>query len=110
MFGDASADNRRHAEPSGTLGCFDSRDSYSDDPDHAGFPTAGGVRLVTANRHRFGPPSAPVSMRCPAVSNSDWRRPGNGHFVVMVKHVSSVYLPVDGKNFGETMRLASVRF
>jgi hypothetical protein len=114
VFGEAPADHRYHFEPIGTLGWVDSRNSRIDDLDHEVFLAAGGVRLVAANRHWFlSEQLAATSGRTDALSSrfefmtsAGWQ---DGHFIVMLRHISNANL-FGGKNLGETMLLAGLRW
>lgn len=112
---EAPLDGRWHFEPVGTLGWLGARSTHNDDLNHAVFLAAGGVRLVTANQHWFASEQlAATSTRTDALSSRfefmtsvGWE---DGHFVVLLRHVSNGRLIGGGKNLGETMLLAGVRF
>mgnify|MGYP001125759239 CR=1 FL=1 len=114
-FGDRPADNRIHIEPIGTLGWVNSRNTRADDLNHQVFLVAGGARVVAANHHWcFSEQLAATSTRTDALSSRfefmtsiGWE---DGHFIVMLRHVSNAHLLGGGKNLGETMLLAGVRF
>ncbi|WHZ20837.1 MAG: hypothetical protein OJF55_002986 [Rhodanobacteraceae bacterium] len=115
VFGDRPFDNRIHFEPIGTLGWVNSRNTRVDDLNHEAFLAGGGVRIVSADHHWFvSEQLAATSTRTDALSSrfefmttGGWE---DGHFVVMLRHVSNAHLLGGGKNLGETMLLAGVRF
>lgn len=112
---EAPMDGHWHLEPVGTLGWLDARSTRSDDLHHAVFLAAGGVRVVTSDRHWLASEQlAATSTRTDALSSSfefmtsvGWQ---DGHFVLMLRHVSNGRLIGGGKNLGETMLLAGVGF
>ena len=112
---DAPLDGRWHLEPIATLGWLGARSTRSDDLDHAVWLAAGGVRLVTTNRHWFASEQlAATSTRTDALSSRfefmtsvGWQ---DGHYVILLRHVSNGRIIGGGKNLGETMLLAGVRF
>jgi hypothetical protein len=115
VFGEVPADHRRHLEPIGTLGWVGSRNTRIDDLEHDVFLVAGGVRLVAANRHWFlseqlaathGHTDA-LSTHVEFMTSAGWQ---DGHFIVMLRHVSNANLFGGGKNLGETMLLAGLRW
>jgi len=114
VFGEQPDDNRTHFEPIGTLGWIDSRDTRKDDLDHAVFVAAGGVRILAANHWFVSEQLAATSTRTDALSSRfefmtsvGWQ---HGRFIVMLRHISNAHLIGGGKNLGETMLLAGVRF
>lgn len=115
VFGERPADDRVHLEPIGTLGWIDSRDTRKDDLDHEVLVAGGGVRILAANRHWFfSEQLAATSTRTDALSSRfefmtsvGWQ---HGHFIVMLRHISNAHLLGGGKNLGETMLLAGVKF
>ena len=115
MFGERPDDNRIHLEPIGTVGWIDSRHTRKDDLDHEVMVVGGGVRVVAANQHWFvSEQLAATSTRTDALSSrfefmtsAGWQ---NDRFVVMLRHISNAHLIGGGKNLGETMLLAGVKF
>ena len=115
VFAEQPDDNRVHLEPIGTLGWINSRNTRKDDLDHEVFMAAGGVRILAANHHWFvSEQLAATSTRTDALSSRfefmtsvGWQ---HGHFIVMVRHISNAHLLGSGKNLGETMLLAGVRY
>jgi hypothetical protein len=115
VFGEPPDDGRRHFEPIGTLGWIDSRNTRKDDLDHEVFVAGGGVRMLAANRHWFASEQlVATSTRTDALSSRfefmtsvGWQ---DGHFIVMLRHISNAHLLGGGKNLGETMLLGGVRW
>lgn len=115
VFGEPAIDGHVHVAPIGTLGWIGSRHTRSDDLHHAVILVGGGVRMVSATHHWFASEQlAATSTRTDALSSrfefmtsGGWQ---DGHFVVMLRHVSNGNLLGGGKNLGETMLLAGVRF
>jgi len=115
VFGERPDDNRIHLEPIGTVGWIDSRHTRKDDLDHEVMVVGGGVRVVAANQHWFvSEQLAATSTRTDALSSrfefmtsAGWQ---NDRFVVMLRHISNAHLIGGGKNLGETMLLAGVKF
>ena len=115
VFGERPDDNRIHLEPIGTIGWIDSRDTRKDDLDHEVFVAGGGVRILAANHHWFvSEQLAATSTRTDALSSrfefmtsAGWQ---DGHFTMMLRHISNAHLLGGGKNLGETMLLAGVKF
>ncbi|MGH8145520.1 MAG: hypothetical protein ACREPY_04230 [Rhodanobacteraceae bacterium] len=114
-FGTAPADGKIHFAPIATVGWLDSRNTRNDDLNHEVALAAGGVRLDAANRHWFASEQiAYTSTRTDALSSrfefmtsAGWQ---DGHFIVMLRHVSNAHLLGGGKNLGETMLLAGMRW
>lgn len=115
VFGERPDDNRIHFEPIGTLGWIDSRHTRNDDLDHEVFVAGGGVRVLAANHHWFvSEQVAATSTRTDALSSrfefmtsAGWQ---NDRFAVLLRHISNAHLIGGGKNLGETMLLAGVRW
>jgi hypothetical protein len=115
MSGDSPADGRLHFEPVVTLAWVGARTTRADDLHHQVFLGAGGVRMVTANGHWFASEQlATTSTRTDALSSrfefmtsAGWQ---DGHFLAMLRHVSNAKLLGGGKNLGETMLLAGIRW
>lgn len=112
---EAPLDGDWHVEPVGTLGWVGARNTRSDDLHHAVFLAAGGIRLTTTSHHWFvSEQLAATSTRTDALSSrfefmttAGWQ---DGHLTLMVRHVSNGRIIGGGKNLGETMLLAGVRF
>lgn len=115
VFREAPADHHRHFVPIATFGWVDARNTRQDNLDHHVFLAAGGVRFVAANRHWFlSEQLAATRGRTDALSSGlefmtsgGWQ---SGHFIVMLRHVSNARLFGHGRNLGETMLLAGVRW
>lgn len=115
VYGDQPADDRIHFEPIGTLGWVDSRKTRNDDLNHEVFLAAGGVRIVSAGQHWFASEQlAATSTRTDALSSrfefmtsAGWE---DGRFIVMLRHVSNAHIVGGGRNLGETMLLAGLRW
>ena len=115
VYGNQPADNRIHFEPIGTLGWVNSRKTRSDDLNHEVFLAAGGMRIVAPENHWFvSEQIAATSARTDALSSrfefmtsAGWQ---DGHFIVMLRHVSNAHLLGGGKNLGEKMLLAGLRW
>lgn len=115
MFGDRPADGHAQIEPIGTLGWIGSRNTRNDDLHHAVFLAGGGVRIVSASRRWFvseqlvatSTRTDALSSRFEFMTSGGWQ---DGHFIVMLRHVSNAHILGGGKNLGETMLLAGIRF
>jgi hypothetical protein len=114
LFGEAPAGDRQIG-PIATLGWIDARHTQRDDLDHEVFLVAGGARFVTRSQRWFvSEQLAATSTRTDALSSrlefmtsAGWQR---GHFIVLLRHVSNAHALGGGKNLGETMLLAGVRW
>lgn len=115
VFGTAPDDGHFQFRPIATAGWVDSRSTRNDDLDHEVFLAGGGVRVVAPGQHWFASEQiAATSTRTDALSSRfefmtslGWQ---DGHFTVMLRHVSNAHLLGGGKNLGETMLLAGVKF
>lgn len=114
-FGTAPANGKIHFTPIGTLGWIDSRHTRKEDLDHEVGLAALGVRADTPGRHWFASEQiAYTSTRTNALSSrfefmtsAGWQ---DGHFIVLLRHISNAHLLGGGRNLGETMLLAGVRW
>ncbi|TAN08983.1 MAG: hypothetical protein EPN38_00295 [Rhodanobacteraceae bacterium] len=114
-FGTPAADGRIHVEPIGSIGWIASRSTHVDNLHHQVFLAGGGVRILAPNHHWFvSEQVAATSTRTNALSSRfefmtsvGWQR---GHFIAMLRHISDGHLIGGGRNMGETMLLAGVRF
>jgi hypothetical protein len=114
-FGQTAADRRFHTEPVATLGWVDARTTTRGDLDHEVFLFGGGMRLVTADGHWFvSEQIAVTSSRTDALSSrfefmtsGGWQ---HDHFIVVLRHISNAHVLGGGKNLGETMLLAGIRW
>lgn len=115
VFGEPVADGHARVEPIGTLGWVDSRNTRADDLHHEVFLAGGGARLVSASRHWFASEQlAMTSTRTDALSSrfefmtsGGWQ---DDRFVLMLRHISNGRVIGGGKNLGETLLLAGVRW
>lgn len=115
VFREVPAGGRPRLEPIVTLGWIDARSTTREDLDHQVLVAAAGGRIVAADGHWFlGEQLAATSDRTAALSSrfefmtsAGWQ---GGRFVMMLRHVSNAHLLGDGKNLGETMVLAGVRW
>jgi hypothetical protein len=115
VFGEPPAGGNARFAPIGTLGWIDSRNTSKDDLDHEVFVAGGGVRMLAANRRWFaseqlvatGTRTGALSSRFEFMTTVGWQ---DGHFIVMLRHVSNAHLLGGGRNLGETMLLGGVKF
>lgn len=115
IFGESSRDDSFHFEPIGTVGWIGAHHTHSEDLHHEVSLAGGGLRIVTPGHHWFvseqvaatSRETDALSSRFEFMTSGGWE---NGHFVVMVRHVSNGRLIGGGKNLGETMLLAGVRW
>lgn len=103
-----------HWQPTASLGWIDGRDTRTADLDHTVYIGAAGVRLVDWWHGAFfafelgaaGGRTDAISSSEQFVSSLGWE---GEHWTVMVRHVSNGEF-FGGRNLGETMLLAGVRF
>lgn len=115
VYGDAPADGHIHFEPMGSLGWLAARGTRVEHLHHEVSVAAGGVRIIMPNPRWFvSEQLAATSGRTDALSSrlefsttAGWQR---GHFIVMLRHISNGRVIGGGKNLGETMLLAGVRW
>jgi hypothetical protein len=118
FFADVTAappdDGDAHFEPIGSLGAIGSRHTDHEDLDHTVFLAAGGLRYGREDGLFVGGQIAATSTRTDAISSRfefmtsiGWR---DARWMVMLRHVSNARILGGGRNLGETMRLAGVRF
>lgn len=114
-FGQPPVDGDHHFVPIATLGWVGARHTRVDDLEHQVWMGGGGVRFVSGSGHWFlgeqlmvtsGRTDA-LSSRFELMTSGGWQR---GHFILMLRHVSNGHLVGGGKNLGETMLLAGVRW
>jgi hypothetical protein len=115
VFGDRPYDNHIHFEPIATAGWIDAHHTDRENLHHEVFLAGGGIRIVSANHHWFvSEQLAATSTRTDALSSRFEFMTSGGweddHLVVMLQHISNGHLVGGGKNLGETMLLAGVRF
>lgn len=103
-----------HWQPVATVGWINGRNTHLDDLNHDVFVGGAGVRLVDWWRGAFfsfqlgaaaGRTDA-ISSAGQFISSLGWQ---GEHYVVMVRHISNGRI-YGGKNLGETMLMAGVRF
>lgn len=118
LFADAVAvapdDGDMHFEPIGSVGGIGSRGIEHENLDHTVFLIAGGLRYGRADGLFVGEQIAATSTRTDALSSRfefmtslGWR---DGRWLVMLRHVSNAHIIGGGRNLGETMLLAGLRF
>jgi hypothetical protein len=117
FFADVTAapgDGDAHFEPIGSLGAIGSRHTDHEDLDHTVFLAAGGLRYGREDGLFVGGQIAATSTRTDAISSRfefmtsiGWR---DARWMVMLRHVSNARILGGGRNLGETMLLAGVRF
>ncbi|HEU0277192.1 MAG TPA: hypothetical protein VFQ95_05175 [Rhodanobacteraceae bacterium] len=115
VFGEPPVDDHFHFEPIATAGWVQGRSTHADDLDHDVAVAGGGVRILAPHQHWFASEQvAATSHRTDALSSefefmtsAGWQ---DGHFIIMARHISNGRLIGHGKNLGETMLLAGVRF
>jgi hypothetical protein len=115
VFGESPVDGRIHFEPIGTVGWIGAHHTYRENLHHEVFLAGGGVRIVAPNPHWFvSEQLAATSTRTDALSSRfefmtsvGWQ---DRHFVMMLRHISNGRLVGGGRNLGETMLLAGVRW
>lgn len=103
-----------HLQPVGTLGWIKRRDIRIEHLDHQVFVAGAGLRLVNFWHGAFvsfqigvaGGRTDALSSAGQFISSAGWQ---GQHWMVMIRHISNgkVY---PGKNLGETMLMAGVRF
>lgn len=115
IFGEQPADDHFHFEPIGTLGWIDAHHTRKENLHHEVFLAGGGLRVVLPGGHWFASEQLvatsretdALSSRFEFMTSAGWQR---GHFVVMLRHVSDGRIIGGGKNLGETMLLAGVKW
>jgi len=115
VFGTAPDDGHFQFRPIATVGWINARNTRNDDLDHEVFLAGGGVRITAPNPHWFvseqvtatSTRTDALSSRFEFMTSAGWQ---DGHFIVMLRHVSNGRLIGGGKNLGETMLLAGVKF
>lgn len=107
-------DAHAHFTPVASIGAVGSRNTDVHDLDYTVFLAAGGVRYGRAQGLFVSEEIAATSTRTDALSSRfefmtslGWQE---GRYVVMARHISNAHLLGGGKNLGETMLLAGVRF
>ncbi|HEX7349031.1 MAG TPA: hypothetical protein VF264_05225 [Rhodanobacteraceae bacterium] len=115
VFGEAPVDGHFHFEPIGTVGWIGPHHTHREDLHRNVFLAGGGLRIVAPQQHWFvseqlaatSQETDALSSRFEFMTSLGWQ---NGHFIAMLRHVSNGRIIGHGKNLGETMLLAGVRF
>ncbi|MGH8182812.1 MAG: hypothetical protein ACREPH_04040 [Rhodanobacteraceae bacterium] len=115
VFGEPPADGRFHLAPIATVGWIAPHHTYDENLHHNVFLAGGGVRIIAPGGHWFASEQlAATSTRTDALSSrfelmtsGGWQ---DGHFIVMVRHISNGHIVGGSPNLGETMLLAGVKF
>ncbi|MGN6314215.1 MAG: hypothetical protein ACTHMO_10735 [Rhodanobacteraceae bacterium] len=118
LFADATAsppdDGRAHFEPIGSVGVIGSRTAAHENLDHTVFLVAGGLRYGREDGLFVSEQIAATSTRTDALSSRfefmtsiGWR---DGRWMVLLRHSSNAHILGGGRNLGETMLLAGLRF
>lgn len=113
-FRDGPSNHFVRLEPIGTVGWIDSRSTHRDNLNHAVFVAGGGVRIL-AGKHWFASEQLAatdtrtnaLSSRFEFMTSAGWQY---RHFIVMVRHISNGRIVGGGRNMGETMLLAGLRW
>lgn len=103
-----------HVEPIGTIGWIKAHGTHVQNLHHSVFLAGGGARIDAGAHWFLSEQVAATSTRTDALSSrfefmtsAGWQA---GHFIVMVRHISNGRLIGGGKNLGETMLLAGIRW
>ncbi|MGH8156014.1 MAG: hypothetical protein ACREP0_12430 [Rhodanobacteraceae bacterium] len=115
VFGEPSSDSGFHFEPIGTVGWIDAHSTHREDLHHDVFLAGGGVRVLAPGNHWFlseqiaatSRETDALSSRFEFMTSGGWQ---DGHFIVMLRHISDGRIIGGGKNLGETMLLAGIRW
>lgn len=114
-YGATTEDGHAHFAPIVSAGWMAPHATHEDHLHHTVGLAAAGVRWQSPQRRWFASEQlAAVSQRTEALSSRfefmtsvGWQ---HGYFVVMLRHISNAHVLGGGKNLGETMLLAGVRF
>lgn len=113
-YGATPEDDRWHFEPIGTAGWIDGRDTHRENLQHSVFLLGGGVQISKGSHWFVSEQLAGTTRETDALSShiefmttAGWH---TGAFVLMIRHISDGHVFGKGKNLGETMLLAGVRF
>jgi hypothetical protein len=109
-------DTFRHIrfEPVGSVGWVAPHHQHKEHLHHAVLLAGGGVR-ITFDQHWFASEQIAatsnttdaLSSRFEFMSTGGWQ---DGHFVLLLRHISNGHIVGHGKNLGETMLLAGLRW
>jgi hypothetical protein len=113
VFGQPPRDDHGHFAPVATIGWIAGRHTHEDHLNRDEWLAGGGVRYTFADPHWFASEQIvatsarndALSSRFEFMTSAGWQ---DGHFIVMVRHVSNGHLIGGGRNIGETMLLAGV--
>lgn len=114
-FSEVGQKVRIHFEPIATLGWIGAHHTHRENLHNEVFLAGGGVRIVAPNRHWLvseqlaatSTRTRTLSSRFEFMTSVGWQ---NGHFVMMLRHISNGHLVGGGRNLGETMLLAGIRW
>lgn len=109
------ADEQIHFEPIGTVGWIAAHHTSRENLHHEAALAGVGMQVVAPDRRWFASEQvAATTTRTDALSSRfqfmtsvGWR---DGHFVMMLRHISNGHLVGGGRNLGETMLLAGIRW
>lgn len=112
VFG-TSASDRFHLEPIATVGWIRAHHTAAEDLNHTVWAAGAGARLVTPGNHWFvsvqlartTARTDALSSRWEFIDSAGWQ---DGHFTLMVRHMSNGHIVGGSPNLGETMLLAGV--
>lgn len=115
VFGDASASDGLHLEPIGTFGWVGAHRTRKENLHRDVLLAGGGLRIVGGHGHWFASEQlAMTSVRTDALSSplefmtsTGWQ---GRRLIFAVRHVSNGRILGGGKNLGETMLLAGMRW
>lgn len=115
VFGEAPVDDHFHFEPIGTFGWIGPHHTHREDLHHEVFLAGGGVRILAPQQHWFvseqiaatSRETDALSSRFQFMTSAGWQ---DGHFIVLVRHISNGHLLGGSPNLGETMLLVGVRW
>lgn len=114
VYGAAPEDGRWHFDPIGTVGWVDGRSTHHENLNHSVFLVGGGVQISKGSHWFVSEQLAGTTRETDALSShiefmttAGWH---TGPFMLAVRHISDGHLFGRGKNLGETMLLAGVRF
>ncbi|MGH8111095.1 MAG: hypothetical protein ACREPF_06390 [Rhodanobacteraceae bacterium] len=115
VFGEPSSASGFQFEPIGTVGWVDAHSTHNEDLHHDVYLAGGGVRVLAPGNHWFlseqiaatSRETDALSSRFEFMTSGGWQ---DGHFIVMLRHISDGRIIGGGRNLGETMVLAGVRW
>lgn len=115
VYGSRPDDGSFHIAPIGTVGWLASRNIKVDNLDHSVGVAGGGVRISLPVRHWFvseqvlatSTRTDALSSRFEFATSAGWQ---GDRYILMLRHISNGRLIGHGKNLGETMVLAGIRW